>query len=190
MRPVGYALATGGAGTLITMGLAPMVELQPSGSFQLLAAGGWGTWFGAWTGELLDVSADEQWLLTLGAGDAALLGAAAAQAAGWKPGWREVGLINGMGTIGAATGGLVGVIALYDEDNWDPMIASTLAGSGAGLIAGAVLAAGGDEPSSGAMMLPTGRGTAVLPGATVRPWTDENGDPGVFVELRLDETRR
>lgn len=188
-RSLGYALTTGGSGTLLAMGLAPAVDIPASGSAMLLASGGWGTWYGGWTAELLDAGPENGWLMMLGTGDAALLGSAIAQGAGWTPSWSDVGTINGMGMLGAAGGGLVGVIALYDEDDWDPMVGSILIGSTVGLGAGAVMSARGGKASDSGYDLPEirlGRGT-YKPQVTARPWMDEKGQPGVYGEVKLTE---
>lgn len=190
-RAMGNALSTGGAGTLLAIGLAPALEVPASGSAMLLSAGGWGTWYGGWGAQVADAGPDDAWLAMLVAGDGALIGTAIAEGAGWKPTWRQVGIIDGMGLLGGAAGGLVGVIALYEEDNWDPMSASILVGSTVGLGAGAVLAT---RPSKGgvAMHAPeirTGR-TRWQPTLTARPWMDEAGQPGMYGEFKLQELGR
>lgn len=189
-QAAGVALTTGGAGTLLAMGLAPVVDVSPAGSAMLFSGGGWGTWYGGWSANLAGMNADDGWLVMLGAGDGALVGTAVAQAAGWDPTWRQVGLVNGMGLLGAAGGGLVGVIGLYDEDNWNPMVGSILAGSTVGLGTGIYLAAKG--PKEGAAGLPElrlGR-NRYQPSVSAKPWTDDEGRPGVFAQLDVRELGR
>ena len=191
-RSLGYALTTGGAGTLMAMSLAPAVDIPASGSAMLLTNAGWGTWYGGWTAELVGDSRDTGWLMMLAAGDGALLGSAVAQGAGWNPSWRDVGSVNGMGLLGAAGGGLIGVIALYDEDNWDPMAGSILVGTTLGLGTGAVLAARNHNRPGVSYDLPEikiGRGSW-QPHVTARPWMDEEGQPGVYGEMKLLEVGR
>lgn len=187
-RPLGHALTAGGAGTLITMASAPLLEVPPSSTFQLIASGGWGSWFAGWGAQLADLERDEQWLVTLAGGDVAIVGTAVAEAAGLRPTWSDVGIVNGAGALGAAAGGLLGVIVLYEEDNWDPLVVSTLAGSGLGLVGGTVLAARTGGGSSD-LALPTIDALDAKPSVAVRPWADEERKPGVYVELRLDEVR-
>lgn len=190
---LGYALTAGGAGTLMTMGLVPVLDVSPEGSVMLLSGGAWGTWFGAWGSQMAHADADQLWLASLAAGDGALLASAVGQAAGWKPTWRQAAGINGGGLAGAAAGGLVGAIALYDPDDWTPISTSIVAGSGVGLIAGGVLSA-----TSGKRSVETASRHTLLPKVSARlpfrarsqvlPWVAEGSDdPGVWVQLDLTE---
>lgn len=185
-RPAGYALTAGGAGTLLTMASAPLLDVRPATSFQLLASGGWGTWFGGFASELADLEKDEQWLVTLAAGDAAIVGTAVAAAAGFDPTWSDIGITNGVGAMGAAAGGLLGVVFLYEEDDLDPLVLSTLGGSAVGLALGGVLAARSDGGAHD-LALPAFWRMGLDPSFAVRPWTDDEDRPGVWVELRVDE---
>jgi len=189
-RPLGYGLTAGGSGTLLAMGLAPVLDVPASGSMMMLSGGGWGTWYGSWAAQLGSGDSDSAWLATTAAGNGGLLGVAAAEAAGWNPTWKDVGYIDGMGLLGGAAGGLAGVIFLYEDDNWDPLIVSTLVGSTAGLAGGAVLAA--RNPHRGktkAPQLDLGRGTW-RPRFEARPWMSDDGDPGAWVQVSLDEVAR
>lgn len=190
-EPLGFGLTAAGSGALIAMGAAPLLEIQPASSFQLLASGGWGTWFAAWGGELAGMESDEQLLLTMAGGNAALLGTAIVEGSGYEPSWTTVGLVNGLGAVGAAAGALVGVVLLYDENNPDPLVISALTGSAAGLIGGTVLASRwGNEGSGEVGMLPFLDDLPMRPSFTILPWADEENRPGVWMELRLDEVAR
>lgn len=190
-RPLGYALTAGGAGTLLTMVAGPAIDVPPPASFQLLASGGWGTWFAGWGANLADLDAEDQLLVTLAGGDAAIVGTAVAEAAGLRPTWSDLGIVNGVGAVGAGLGGLVGVVFLYDENDLDTtVVVPAVAGSAVGLVTGTVLAAMDDGGSRGALALPTLRGIDLRPSLSVRPWADEERRPGVFVELRMDEVVR
>jgi len=188
-RALGYALTSGGSGTLLAMGLAPAVDVSASGSAMLLSGGGWGTWYGGWTAQILGDGIDTGWILMLTAGDAALLGTAIAQGAGWQPTWRDVAMLDGLGLLGSAGGGLVGVIALYDEDNWDPMVGSILAGTTIGLGVGSALIATERDSPAMSRSLPEIRlgQTSWTPMVSARPWMDDEGQPGIWAELSLYE---
>ena len=104
--------------------------------------------------------------------------------------WQDVATINGYGMLGTATGGLVGVIALYDEDDWSPMATSTLVGTTVGLGVGSVLSARNDHASDVASTslpdIDLGR-SRWQPNVSARPWMDDDGNPGAWVELSLTE---
>ena len=189
-KPLGYGLTAGGGGTLLAMGLAPLVDVPASGSIMMMSGGGWGTWYGGWGAQLAaDGDADRAWLAMTASGNGGLIGVAALEAAGWQPTWGDVGKIDGMGLLGSAAGGLVGVIFLYEEDNWDPLIASTLAGTSVGLVGGSLLAAKTRGGSTKAPSFDIGR-TAWTPRLDARPWMSDDGEPGAWVELHLDERAR
>ncbi len=189
-RPFGYALTVAGTGTLLTLTAAPALEVEPAGSMMLLSSGGWGTWYGAFASQLGDRSPETRWLTTLGSGNGVMLACGIAQAAGWRPAWRDVALIDGLGLVGAATGGLVGVVALYDADNADPMVISTLAGSTVGLVGGFALTAANPAPRrtdavglrKGPARWQPSLSAAPLPGA-------DDGPPGGIVTFQLNEVR-
>ncbi|MEN0060903.1 MAG: hypothetical protein AAGA48_02075 [Myxococcota bacterium] len=184
-RPVGYALTAAGAGSLVTLGLTPVLDVEPSGSLTLLSAGGWGTWYGAWGSSLANLDQEAQWLTTLGAGNGLLLTSGIALGAGWKPTWQDIGAIDGLGLVGAAAGGLTGVIFLYNPDNLDPLVISTLAGSTVGLAAGSVVAAigkGDRAPSLGRIRVDGWRGTI-----SALPLPGSDGSLGGMVNVRFDE---
>ena len=185
-RPLGYGLTAAGAGSLLTLGLTPAIDVAPSGSLMLLSSGGWGTWYGAWGAQLGNLNEDEIWLTTLGAGNGALLASGVALGAGWKPTWTDVAALDGLGLVGAAAGGLVGVVFLYDADNPDPLVASTLVGSTAGLLAGGIVAAmnrSDRAPTIGRLKVDGWRGTL-----SATPLPGHDGTMGGMVTLDLKET--
>ncbi len=186
-QSIGFAMTAAGAGSLATLALAPAVDLSPEGSVMLLSGGAWGTWFGTWGATLTHAEAHGTLMSGLIAGDGGLVVSAVAQGAGWKPTWKHAGTINGMGLLGAAGGGLIGVVALYDPEDMAPISAAVMAGSGAGLVAGAVL---GARPGSGkgiAKLGSFGLGERLPVAARLQasPWASEAGDPGVWVQLDL-----
>ncbi len=188
-KPIGFALTAGGAGTLLTLAAAPAIDVPAAASFELLANGGWGTWFAGWGSGLADLEPEDRWLITLAGGDVAIVGTLVAESAGFEPTWSDVGIVNGMGAVGAAAGGLLGVIALYDPDNSDPLIAATVGGSAVGLATGAVLASRSTGGSSD-LDLPTIEALRARPSLAVRPWTDAENQPGLYLDLRLDEVAK
>lgn len=192
----GYALAAGGAGTLVAMGMAPALDVSFEGTTLLLSGGAWGTWFGAWGSQIAGADADGLWLASLAAGNGGLLGSAIAQGAGWHPTWRQAASINGGGLVGAAAGGLLGAIALYNPDDWTPVSASVVVGSGVGLAAGAVLGTRPGRADAQARRRTFGGGrlaaladrSPVRASAQLRPWAGEDGGrTGVWVQLDLTE---
>ena len=185
-RAFGHSLVAAGAGTLATVGLTPVIDLDPAGSVMLLSSGGWGTWYGAWSSQLADSDPDARLLTTLSTGNVALLASGVAQAAGWQPTWSDVAAIDGLGLIGAAGGGLAGVVLLYDPDNADPLVASTMVGSTLGLAGGAVWAAVHDGPDP---KLNVGRGRIFQwsPSVSATPLQDDDGSTGAMVTVNLKE---
>ncbi len=184
-RPVGYALTAAGTGSLVTLGLAPVLDVEPSGSMMLLSAGGWGTWYGGWGATLADFDQDTAWLTMLTAGNGALLGTGVALGAGWKPSWSDLGAIDGLGLVGAAAGALTGVVFLYERDDFDPLVRSTLVGSTAGLVAGGIVAAIDKEdrlPSVGRLRLDGWQGAV-----SALPLRGADGSLGGMVTLNLEE---
>lgn len=181
-RAIGVSLLTGGAGVLSTVALGPIMDASAAQSVQLLTAGGWGTWVGGWSARLADLDTAPGWLVMLSGGNAALVGTGIAEGLGWSPDWADVAWINGAGLLGAAGGGLVGVLFLYQDQNWDPLVASTLIGSGVGLIGGGVLAARAPATAA-ALTLPTD----LHPTVQVLPWSGEDGAQGVYVGVSLRE---
>jgi hypothetical protein len=181
--PVGYALTAGGAGTLIAAGLAPFVELEPSESVLVASAGAWGSWYGAWAGTLFDLPSDAHWGLTLGAGNAFLVGSSLLVATSWHPTWGDVLRIDGLGLLGGSMGALAGVITSPDLD---AVALGSLLGSTAGLAAGALL------PGDGRARRTSGGGVLgilpefALPFSThvsASPWVDVEGRPGAWLQL-------
>ncbi|MBX2801080.1 MAG: hypothetical protein KTR31_25595 [Myxococcales bacterium] len=189
-RPFGYALTTSGAGSLLTLGLTPFLDVSPSGSLMLLSGGGWGTWYGGWGAQLLDADTDEVWLTTLASGNGALVATGLVQAAGWQPSWADVAAIDGLGLVGAAAGGLVGVVFLYDEDNLDPLIYTTLGGSTAGLVAGVVMSATNDDSAKPPKISLRSRNSRWRPTLSASPVAGRDGSTGAMVRLQLHEEAR
>ncbi|MEM6929482.1 MAG: hypothetical protein AAF602_21255, partial [Myxococcota bacterium] len=186
-RPFGYALTAAGAGSLVTLGLTPLLDVPPAGSVMLLSGGGWGTWYGAWGAELADLDGEATWITTLGAGNGALLGTGIALGAGWRPTWNDLAAIDGLGFVGAAAGGLVGVVFLYEDDNLDPLVISTLTGSTVGLVTGGILAAidkGDAAPKLGRLRLDGWQGTV-----SAMPLPGRDGSMGGIVTLDFKETK-
>ncbi|NOY28218.1 MAG: hypothetical protein GXP62_20335 [Oligoflexia bacterium] len=202
-QAIGYTLTTAGAGTLATLALLPALDVTPEGTTMIVSGGGWGTWFGAWGSQIAGGDPNTTWIASLAAGDGALLATGAAEAMGWQPTWRQTALINGLGILGAAGGGLLGTVALYDPNNWTPISASVMAGSGAGLITGAVLGAahpgGSGQTASKGLRTPATPSNGRLATAWKRvpfhasvqatPWSSEEGDPGLWLQLDLTEKR-
>jgi len=187
-KPFGYSLTAAGAGSLVTLGLTPVLDVPPSGSMMLLSAGGWGTWYGAWGGQLADLDEDGQWLTALGAGNGALLVSGAALGAGWRPSWLDIAAIDGLGLVGAAAGGLTGVVFTYDENDIDPLVTPILVGSTLGLATGSVIAALNDDrdleiASLGRFRLDGWRGSV-----SAAPLPGRDGSMGGLVKVRFDET--
>ncbi len=189
-QPFGYGLAAAGAGSLVTLGLTPLLDVPPSGSLMLLSGGGWGTWYGAWGSQLAGFDAEDTWLTTLAAGNGTLLATGVALGAGWRPTWTDLGAIDGLGLVGAAAGGLVGAVFLYDPDNFDPLVISTLAGSTAGLITGGVVAAVGKNDRAPRL---GGLGRLRIDGwqgmVSAMPLPGADGSMGGMVTVDFHETR-
>lgn len=199
-QAAGYGLTAGGAGTLATMALLPIMNVTPEGSTMLVSGGAWGSWFGAWGSQLADASPDALWVTSLTAGDAAMLATGLTQAAGWQPEWRDAALINGLGVLGTAAGGLFGAVALYNPDDWTPVSTALLAGSGAGLVTGAALAArhpthrqtpraskAVTSPASRSGLASTWERLPVHANIQAQPWSSGDGQPGLWLQLDLTE---
>jgi len=185
---VGYALTTAGAGTLVAAGMAPFIEVNPAESVLIASAGGWGSWYGGWTGHLAETSPDTHWLITLTVGDIAMLGSAAVLAGPIEADWRDVALVDGMGLLGAATGALVGVIASPDLD---AAATGALVGSTLGLGGGIAMAARSGPSAADLVGLPDlNLDLPVHVMVQPMPWQDEEGNPGVWVNLQVVEKDR
>ncbi len=182
-RALGLGLTLGGAGTAAAIGLAPVIELSPQENALLFTGAGWGTWTGGFGALLLDGEPQQIVGGALVLGDLGMLGAATT-AAFWDPSWLDVGLINGVGALGGALGGLSGVIFLYDRQDPRGVATLSLVGSTLGLGAGAVLAARSPETESArALVLPGRPQLPVRLALSASPWLDEEGQQGWSVQL-------
>ncbi|MEN0065682.1 MAG: hypothetical protein AAGA48_26325 [Myxococcota bacterium] len=180
-QPLGVALTTGGLGAVAAVGLSPVLDVDPSGSVMLLTSGAWGSWYGAWAA----AQSEDPWVPTLIAGNGLLVASGLAQAAGWRPDWRDVAAINGVGLVGAAGGALTGVVFLFDNEDSTPLVASTLVGTTVGLGAGVALSALRPARPRTALFRPLRRlGWLANVGAT--PLLQE-GSPGAMVTVNLKE---
>lgn len=182
-RALGLSLTLGGVGSAAAIGIAPHVDLSPEENALLVTGAAWGTWTGGWGGLLLDGEPEQIWGSGLVLGDIGLIGAAAATAA-WDPSWVDVGLINGVGALGGALGGLSGVIFAYDPDSLRGVATASLVGSTLGLGAGTVVALRREDPPARAgLILPGLPELPVKLAFSAAPWSDEQGNPGVSVRL-------
>ena len=189
---LGWALTAAGTGTAATVGLAPLVEVSPPESVLAVSAGGWGTFYGGWIGHLARLDPDAHWAVTLGSGNAALVGTIAVGAGEGRADWVDVALVDGAGIVGGATGTLVAIVASEETDSaaWGGLVGSTV-----GLGTGTVLALRRDVDRSAGTRHPL-----VLPGvgpirtgmrvnATASPWVAPDGSTGFYVSLTGVETR-
>ncbi|MBT3220631.1 MAG: hypothetical protein HN348_16215, partial [Proteobacteria bacterium] len=183
----GAALTAASAGTLLATGLAPVIDVSPAESIMLAAGGGWGTWYGAWSSELAGLEPEQGWLVSLGAGNAALIGTAALVAGPVQADWVDVGIINGLGAAGGAGGALVGIVASPDLE---AAAIGSLVGSTVGLGTGIALALAAPKASDTLPSLGKKFDLPVDPHLQVSPWTDEEGAPGVYMEIKLTERAR
>jgi hypothetical protein len=189
-QSLGMGLTIAGAGTLVAGAMGPLTEFDTAESAMVASGGIWGTWYGAWGGQLAGLDPEWHWLTTLAAGNVGLVGTAAAAGGDWNPDWRTVGVVDGMGAVGGAVGAMVGVIASPDMD---AVAAGALLGSTGGLVGGALLTRNtqlGAGPKLGRRgpWLPVPR--LDLPFHTrvsAGPWVAESGDPGAMVSLSLLE---
>jgi hypothetical protein len=191
--PLGYALTAGGAGTLFAMALAPAIEVNPAESILIASGGAWGTWYGAGIGYLLGWSergGEEQgnyhWLLSLGVGNVALIGTAAVVAGPAEADWADVAFIDGLTAVGGATGALVGILASPEPET---VALAGLVGTTLGFAGGLYLAVRpAANPTSLSLPLPRVRmRTPLRARVQARPWLDEEGKAGVWVDLHLVE---
>lgn len=157
-QALGAALLGGAVGGLLSM---PLHQVIPPTSTQVLALTGgtfWGIWFAAWSAALTDLDRSTTLRLTLATGDVGLATAGLLVSPLLNIDARRIGIANLGGLAGA---GLASLAAALATKNNDTVITANLVGSGAGLVAGAILAAslelspvGGDTSAFGA-----GRGT-------------------------------
>jgi hypothetical protein len=168
-----------------------MTEITPASSTLMLTSGAWGTLLGATASGAVGLDADAQWATTLAAGNVAVLTAGGLAAFGLEPSWQDVGLINGMTALGTAGGGLVGVIFLYDEDDWSPMLGAAAVGTTVGAATGVVLAASSAELPGASVSLPSlrSRTRRYEPRLSVQPVGGPDGG-GAMLRLDVDELMR
>jgi hypothetical protein len=184
----GMGLAIAGTGTLMAGAMGPLTEFSPAESIMVGSGGVWGTWYGAWGGELVGLNPEQHWAATLITGNLGLVGTAALASGDWDPDWRTVGLVDSMGLLGGAVGAMAGVIASPDLDG---VAAGSLLGSSAGLVGGVLVSRNTQGrrprvPRTPLLFLPH----LDLPFRTrvsAAPWVAENGDPGAMVSLSLVE---
>jgi hypothetical protein len=182
-RGIGWALTAGGATGVVATALVPAVDLTGPEVLLTSSSALWGTWYGGWGGYLVGLDEDQQILGTLVLGNAGLLATGAVLAGPADVDWWDVTVIDGLGALGGATGALFGVIASPDQQT---IAASSLIGSTAGLVGGALIAARSPAEPVSDLALNLGR-TSWVPSAHALPWTDPHGAPGVWVDVRLDE---
>jgi len=184
---LGNVLTAAGGGTALALGMAPVIELEPAESLLAASFGGWGTWYAAWGGYLMGFDSRETWALTLTAGNVALLGSAALMAGPVRADWGDLAYIDGLGLIGAASGAMIGLVASPDDE---PVATLGLIGSTVGLGAGLYFAArkpGGNNPIGALSVADLGIDIPGEAKVAVRPWVDEAGDPGVWVDLSVTD---
>ena len=189
----GGFLTTAGAGTLTAFILPTQVDLEIAETTMVASAGGWGTWYGGWIGELVDLDPQQHLLAFLGAGDVALLGTAVLANGSWNPDWSDVGTINGAGLAGGAIGAMAGVVASPERK---ALAGGALVGSTAGLGIGWWLTQNGTSDATSASWmpgLPQRLGSRfprthlrALP--TLAPWMDSDGNPGAWLQLVVLQT--
>ncbi len=189
----GGFLTTAGAGTLMAFGFPSFVDLEIAETTMVASAGGWGTWYGGWVGELVELDPQTHLIALLGAGDAALLGTAAFASGAWDPDWSDVAVINGAGLAGGAMGAMAGVVASPGRKS---LAAGALVGSTAGLGLGWWMTQNGAADAvslNWSPQLPRHLGS-VLPRThlkalpTLAPWMDADGNPGAWVQLLVLQT--
>ena len=184
-QAAGVGLAIGGGGTVASMALMPALELTPEQNALLATGAVWGTWTGLWGTQLWSAQPEEVSAGTLLLGNIGLVGAGVADAV-WEPTWQDVGIINGVGALGGALGGLGGVILFYNPQDLRPVAGASVVGSTLGLGAGALIAVRRQDPPTPLGLLPglpDRRELPVVLGFSAAPWTDEQGNPGWSVQL-------
>jgi hypothetical protein len=190
---VGGFLTTAGAGTLMAFVLPTRVNLEIAETTMVASAGGWGTWYGGWVGELMELDPQTHLVALLGAGDAALLGTAALASGSWDPDWTDVAVLNGAGLAGGAMGAMAGVVASPERKS---LAAGALVGSTAGLGIGWWMTQNG---AADAVSLDWNPKLPRLPGSvlprthlkalpTLAPWMDSDGNPGAWFQLLVLQT--
>ena len=170
-----YGLNSAGA-------LAAPALLDLRGGQVLLAGSGalWGSW-SAWGYGLARGTPEEGHALTTAVmGEIGLIGATAAGQLGWSPSALQVMIIDASGVVGGITGLVVDI-----QGGDRGMATAALVGSGAGLVAGGIVAS---------RFHPRRRGTAriglpdlwrlpVRVGVAAAPWQDPEGGQGLYLEL-------
>jgi len=130
------AMSLGGIGGLVTgWALASSRELRPGTSTLIAHSAFWGTWFGIALGRVADLHDNSLFTAAMVAGNVGLLAAIPASRS-WRPSSSRVRLITAAGLAGGLAGLGVDLIAQPDDDRAAFAIAA--AGSGAGLLIGAL----------------------------------------------------
>ncbi len=187
-QSIGMGLSIAGTGTLVAGAMGPLTEFTMSESAMVGSGGAWGTWYGAWGGQLAGLDPQTHWLTTLVAGNVGLLGTAAAAGGGWDPDWRTVGVVDSLGLLGGAVGAMAGVIASPDLE---AVAAGSLLGSTAGIVGGALVTRNssgpGWSPGWGPIIPRPHLNLPYRARVSAAPWLAESGDPGAMVSLSLHE---
>ncbi|HEX6694568.1 MAG TPA: hypothetical protein VF035_07735 [Longimicrobiales bacterium] len=153
------------AGGVLGIGTGAILARKPISSgvaTTVSLAGMWGTWFGGAAGAMANYEGDNLLAAALVGGDAALI-AGAVLAPRWNVSRSRARLVSLAGIIGGVAGG--GVDLILQPDNEDVALGVPLAGSIAGLLAGAHLTRNYDARNSD-------RGGANPPGEALLEWDD------------------
>lgn len=187
-QAAGYGLTAFGLTSLGAFAVPTVTDFDAPSAVMAASGGLWGTWYGGWAAEILDLGRGDGSPVVAGGligGDVGLIGSTVAMVSSdWQPEWAQVGVVHGSGLAGGATGALVGVLASPDID---VVGIGSLAGSSVGLVTGVVLAR---KLGSGTAAGPRQGALAKLPFSVIpsaAPWRDEEGRPGAMLRVELLE---
>ncbi len=190
------AMMTGAAvGGIATLGVAQVTDVTAWETLMLASGGMWGSWLSLWGNALADSEPRVTWLSNIVASNLGLAATAVLMSPVMKVHPTRVGIVDLAGMSGAALASLGAALVTDDSDT---IITANLVGSGAGLLAGVIVASKVDVKAAHARRWRRWRPARTLarwePSISLLPlfppMGEATGRPGWYVSLSAREPVR